>query len=126
MVAFDPASTADENAHEMAAVLETVATGAVTIASRDVDTNGVVIRKGSWLGLADGAPVASGESFDDVARAVLAALLAEPRGFVTLLTGEESPALEPLLAELGSAHPELEFEVHEGGQPHYALLLSAE
>jgi hypothetical protein len=126
MVAFDPASPADENALEMAAVLDTVATGAVTIASRDVDTNGVAIRKGSWLGLADGAPVASGESFDDVARAVLAALLSEPRGFVTLLTGEESPALEPLLAELGSAYPELEFEVHDGGQPHYALLLSAE
>ena len=100
--------------------------GAVTIASRDVDANGVAVRKGAWLGLADGEPVAAGESFDEVARTVLARLLAEPRGFLTLLTGEEPPSLEALLAELESSHPGLEFEVHDGGQPHYALLLSAE
>jgi dihydroxyacetone kinase-like predicted kinase len=126
MVAFDPLRPAAENADEMAGVLESVATGAVTIASRDVDSNGVTVRKGSWLGLADGEPVASGESFDEIASAVLARLLAEPRSFLTLLTGEEPPALEALLAELEARHPGLEFEVHEGGQAHYALLLSAE
>jgi dihydroxyacetone kinase-like predicted kinase len=110
----------------MGAVLESVATGSVTIASRDTDTNGVVIRKGAWLGLADGEPVASGELFDDVARAVLDRMLAEPRSVLTLLTGEEPPALEALLTELEASHPELELEVHDGGQPHYALLLSAE
>jgi hypothetical protein len=31
-----------------------------------------------------------------------------------------------LLAELQQANPELEVEVHEGGQPHYPLLVSAE
>ena len=82
--------------------------------------------QGIWLGLAGGEPVASGESFDDVARVVLARLLDEPRGVLTLLTGEEPPALELLLAELESSHPGLELEVHDGGQPHYALLLSAE
>lgn len=126
MVAFDPLSSAAENADEMGGLLESVATGAVTIASRDADTSGVAVRKGAWLGLADGEPVAAGESFDEVARAVLDRLLAEPRGILTLLTGEEPPALETLLAELRVSHPGLEFEVHEGGQPHYQLLLSAE
>jgi DAK2 domain fusion protein YloV len=126
MVAFDPLSAAPENAVEMGGVLESIATGAVTIASRDVEANGVAVRKGAWLGLSDGEPVASGESFDEVARAVLARLLAEPRGFVTLLTGDEPPPLDAVLAELEASHPGLEFEVHDGGQPHYALLLSAE
>ena len=45
---------------------------------------------------------------------------------LTLLTGHEQPPLDKLLAELASAHPELEIEVHEGGQPHYPLLLGAE
>jgi len=31
-----------------------------------------------------------------------------------------------LLGELAAQHPELELDVHEGGQPHYPLLLSAE
>ena len=30
--------------------------------------NGVSIRKGDWLGLADGEPVAGGADFDEVAR----------------------------------------------------------
>ena len=61
-------------------------------------------------------------------RASLAAVkaLADPRDVLTLLTGEEPPPLDALLAELESSHPELECEVHEGGQPHYPLLLSAE
>jgi DAK2 domain fusion protein YloV len=126
LVAFDPSQDADTNAAEMSEAVELVATGAVTVASRDVQLNGVQVRKGKWLGLADGEPVAGGETFDEVARAVLERLLAEPRGVLTLLTGEESPALETLLAGLAEEHPELELDVHEGGQPHYPLLLSAE
>ena len=56
---------------------------------------------GRWLGLADGEPVAGGETFDEVAHAVLERLLREPRGVLTLLTGEEPPALDGLL----DAHP---------------------
>ncbi|HEY8704993.1 MAG TPA: hypothetical protein VIL98_09580, partial [Gaiellaceae bacterium] len=78
------------------------------------------------LGLADGEPIAGGETFDEVAHAVLERLLAEPRGVLTLLTGEEPPALETLLAGLAAEHPELELDVYKGGQPHYPLLLSAE
>ena len=103
----------------------TSATGAVTIASRDVETNGVAIRKGAWLGLADGEP---GRRRRDVRRGRRArsssGCSSEPRGILTLLTGEEPQPLDGLLAELADAHPELELEVHEGGQPHYALLLA--
>src|SRR5207247_11203895 len=123
LVAYDPSLLADDNAAAMTEAVETVATGAVTVASRDVDSNGVEIRKGAWLGLADGEPVAGGDSFDEAAHAVLARLLADPRGVLTLLTGEEPPQLDALLADLGTQHPDLELEVHEGGQPHYALLL---
>ena len=126
MVAFDPLGSAAENAEEMAGVVESVATGAITVASRDVDANGLVVRRGAWLGFVGGEPVAAGDSFDEVVRAVLEQLLAEPRGVLTLLTGEETPELGTLIAEIESSHPELELEVHDGGQPHYALLLSAE
>ena len=37
-----------------------------------------------------------------------------------------APPLDGLLDELAERHPELEIDVHEGGQPHYPLLLSAE
>jgi len=126
LVAFDPSEPADANAEAMAEAVDAVATGAVTIASRDVELNGVSVQKGKWLGLADGEPVAGGETFDEVVQVVLGRLLAEPRGLLTLLTGEDPPSLDHLLSELASEHPELELDVHEGGQPHYPLLLSAE
>ena len=46
--------------------------------------------------------------------------------FVTLLTGDSPPPLDGLLDRIQSEHPELELDVHEGGQPHYPLLLAAE
>jgi hypothetical protein len=110
----------------MADAAAAVATGAVTTASRDVQVNGVAVHKGSWLGLQDGEPVVGGETFDEVARAVADRLLAEPRGILTLLTGEEPQPVEALVANLATTHPDVELEVHEGGQPNYTLLLSAE
>jgi dihydroxyacetone kinase-like predicted kinase len=106
--------------------VEAVATGAVTIASRDVQLDGISVEKGKWLGLADGEPVAGGESFDEVARAVLDRLLEQPRDVLTLLTGEQAPVLDGLLKAIESEHPALELELHQGGQPHYPLLLAAE
>lgn len=126
MVAFEPNRTAAENAAEMRELLESVKTGEVTIASRDVELNGLSVRKGTWLGLADGEAIAGGTDFDEVAAAVAERLLAEPRGILTLLTGEDEPDLDGLLKRIEARHPELELDVQDGGQPHYPLLLSAE
>jgi uncharacterized protein len=126
MVTFDPERGAEENAAEMRGSLESVATGEVTVASRDVDLNGLAVRKGAYLGLAEGKPVAGGVDFDEVAAAVAERLLAEPRDVLTLLTGEDEPDLAALLGRLEREHPGLELEVQQGGQPHYPLLLSAE
>jgi uncharacterized protein len=126
MIVFDPDRAAADNAAEMREVLATVTTGEVTVASRDVEMNGLAIRAGAYLGLADGKAVAGGANFDDVAAAVVDRLLAEPRGVLTLLTGADEPDLATLLERLGAEHPEVELDVPQGGQPHYPLLLGAE
>ena len=126
LVTYDGTRTAAENAAAMAAAAAAVVTGEITRAPRDVSLNGFAIRRGEWLGLADGEPVAGGDDFAAVASSVVARLLAEPRLILTLLTGDEPPPLDGLLERLASAHPELEIEVHEGSQPHYPLLLGAE
>ena len=106
--------------------MASIATGGVTIASRAVELEGLAVRQGEWLGLVDGVPVAGGGTFAEVAAAVVERLLGEPRELVTMLTGVDAPPLEQLVARLGADHPEITLEVQEGGQPHYALLLSAE
>ncbi|HSD80966.1 MAG TPA: DAK2 domain-containing protein [Solirubrobacteraceae bacterium] len=126
LVAFNGERGAEENAAAMQEALVGVATGEVTVASRDASSDGVAVRRGEYLGLLDGTAVASGPSFDDVARELLGRLLSEPRDVLTLLHGEGAPSLNGLVDELASEHPELELDVHEGGQPHYPLLLSAE
>jgi fatty acid kinase len=126
MLGFSPDRPASANAAEMRELLSGVTTGEVTIASRDVEMNGLAVRKGAWLGLAEGEAVAGGPDFDDVAAAVVERLLAEPRGVMTLLTGADEPNMDGLLERIAERHPDLEVEVQAGGQPHYPLLLSAE
>ena len=126
MVEFEGARSADENAGEMEAALAAVATGAVTAASRDSNVNGIAVAKGDYLGLVEGEAVAAGASFAAVVRAVVERLLAEPRGLLTLLTGDEEPDLALVLEDLRGRCPDLEIEVHAGGQPHYHVLIAAE
>ena len=126
MVVFDGTRSVPANATAMREAIESVATGEVTIASRDAVLNGLAVRKGNYLGLAGGDPVAEGKSFEEVARAVVERLLVGPREVLTLLRGADAPELGPLVAELTAEHPELEVDVQEGGQPHYPLLVSAE
>jgi DAK2 domain fusion protein YloV len=126
LVAFEPAVPAEQNARQMVDAAAQVATGAVTRASRDVQLNGRGVAEGEYLGLVDGEPFVGGSEFAAVARAVVEQLLAEPRGVLTLLAGADGPDLAGLVAELETSNPELEIELHDGGQPHYALLVAAE
>jgi hypothetical protein len=126
LIAFNPDLAAAENAAAMDDAAARVVTGAVTIASRDVQLNGRAVGRGEYLGLVGEEPFTGGAEFEPVASAVLARLLAQPREVVTLLTGADQPDVSELVAALERADPELEIEVHEGGQPHYPLLVSAE
>jgi dihydroxyacetone kinase-like predicted kinase len=126
LVAFNSELSAEENAEEMRRALEGVATGEVTTATRDAEIDGLTVRQGEYLGLLNGRAVASGPSFAEVARAVANGLLEEPRDVLTLLAGEGAPQLNGFVDELSANQPELEIDLHEGGQPHYQLLLSAE
>ena len=126
IVRYLPSLSASENESAMLEALAQVATGEVTLASRDVELDGVEVRKGAWLGLADGSAVASSPDFDDVAWAVAEKLLGDGREVLTLLTGADEPDLDGFLRRMEERHPEVELEVQPGGQPHYPLLLSAE
>jgi DAK2 domain fusion protein YloV len=126
IVRYLPTSSPEDNERTMREALASVVTGEVAIASRDVVLDGVNVRKGAWLGLVDGAAVASSDDFDWVAAEVVERLLGDGREILTLLTGQNAPSLENLLAKIGELHPDAEVDVHAGGQPHYPLLLSAE
>jgi dihydroxyacetone kinase-like predicted kinase len=126
LVAFNGERSAEENAEAMREAAQQVASGEVAVASRDSSVDGVAVRKGDYLALLEGDAVAAGPSFDEVTRALLERMLAEPRELLTVIAGEGAPPLNGVLDGLASTRPELEVDLHEGGQPNYPLLISAE
>jgi hypothetical protein len=125
-VRFLPTESAERNEATMLAALAEVSTGELARASRDAVLDGVVTCAGSWLGLVDGKAVACDPDFDTVAGIVAERVLGRTCDVLTLLTGVEGPDLGQLLRSLAVRHPGVEVEVHDGGQPHYPLLLLAE
>ena len=126
MYRYIPTNTPEENERDMLDALESAATGEVTMASRDAVLDGVAIKKGAYLGLVDGTAVAADDDIGRVTLEVVGRLLDGERAWLGILTGEEAPALSDVLAEVSRAHPGIDVEVHEGGQPHYPLLVVAE
>ena len=126
LLACDPDASAESNAAAMRDAIALLATAAVTVASRDVELDGLRIHSGDFLGLLDDEPFVGGDSFDDVAEAVVSAMLADPHDVLTFLKGADAPELDLLLRRVAEAHPDVEVDVQDGGQPHYHLLISAE
>jgi DAK2 domain fusion protein YloV len=126
MVAFDAGRLAEVNAAEMAQAAAGVRSGAVTRASRDALVGDLAVEEGQFLGLVEGEPVTAGPLQQPVAREVLEQLLEGDADVLTILAGENAEGLDDLVAFVQEQHPELEVEVHEGGQPHYPLLFGAE
>ncbi len=126
MVSFDGDRSAEENAAEMEEAASGVRAGAVTKASRDAVVGDLTVEEGQYLGLMDGEPVTTGPVLQPVAREVVERLLEEGADVLTILVGEAAEGVDDLLSYVQEAHPELEVEVHDGGQPHYPLLFAAE
>jgi DAK2 domain fusion protein YloV len=123
---FLSTASPDENERAMLEELAGAATGEITVASRNATLDGIDIREGAYLGLVEDVAVASSDDLAAVLDEVIERVLADGLSFLTILTGEDAPALDGLVTELEARHPELEVEIHEGGQPHYPLLLVAQ
>lgn len=115
-----------ENEADMLEVLASVATGEVTVASRDAELDGIAITKGAYLGLVDGVAVVAAPDVETAALEVVERVLDGERTWLVILTGEGAPSLDGLLEAVERSHPTVDVDVHEGGQPHYPLLVVAE
>jgi hypothetical protein len=103
-----------------------VRAGSVARASRAAKIADVDVAEGEFLGLVDGEPVASGAELGPVAADVVARLVGDGADVLTVLVGEGAAEADAVVASIRAAHPGIEVEVHEGGQPHYPLLFAVE
>lgn len=128
MLSFNEQATLEENKETMTDVLSSVVSGQVTYAIRDTMIDGVKITEGDFLGMIDGKIVISNPDILATSLATLEQMINEDTEIVTILTGEDGSAeqAQAFAAQLSDKYPELEIEIHQGDQPVYPYLFSAE
>ncbi len=129
LVAFDAEAPVAENVAAMARALRDVTTGEVTRAVRTARVDGVAVADGDWLALVGGQVASAHGTLCDAVTDAVARLLADGQELVTVITGDDEAAaaiVRRTVAALAAAHDGVSFDVHDGGQPHYAALLASE
>jgi len=128
LLAYHPDADAETNAREMTEAAAHVTTAEVTQAVRDATTPAGPVRAGDWLGVTAAGIVTVAPGAADAACALLAGLLGEYHELVTVVEGDSSSpdGTRQITEWLAEHHPGVAVEVHDGGQPLAAWLLSIE
>ena len=130
VLGYDQLKSLDENEAAMSAMIPEVKSGSVTTSVRDTKINGLSIQAGDAIGLLDGEIVVAvpEANVDQAASELLAKMVDEDSEVVTIYYGQDSTtnAAEALQTAGEALDDELEFEIHDGGQPLYPILLSVE
>jgi DAK2 domain fusion protein YloV len=129
LMAYDPEVDAPANVLPMRHAAEAVVTGEVTQAVRESNTPAGRVAAGDWLGIVRGdGIVAVAADLAAVSRALLEHLVGDTTELVTVITGAGAPedGTAALSAWLAERFPNVEVEVHAGGQPLYPYLFGVE
>ena len=129
LVSYDPEADVDSNCEAMSDSAKSVVTGEVTQAVRDTNTDAGPVANGDWIGLVRGdGVVAIGSTMVLVATQLLDQLLSGNGELLTVITGNLATArsTEEIIEYMADKHPDVEVEVHPGGQPLYPFLFGVE
>jgi DAK2 domain fusion protein YloV len=129
LVAYDPEASAEHNESQMSRAASSVATGEVTQAVRDTNSDAGQVKAGDFIGLVRGdGVVAVAKDLETVCRDLLSKLITPGRELLTIISGDgaTSQSTESLVAHVASVHPQITCEVHVGGQPLYPYLFGVE
>jgi DAK2 domain fusion protein YloV len=128
LIAFDPDADAEKNREKMMKALEGVRCGEVTYAVRDSQVNGHLIKEGDFIGIYEGKIETVGGSLIATSRDLLQKMLARGGELVTILYGKDvtDAQVKELSDFLARNYPDVESEIHYGGQPLYFFLITIE
>ncbi len=128
MLSFDADDTLENNVDNMIDSLEDVVSGEVTKANRDTTINGIEIHENDFLGIIDGDIQVAEKDLVQSTVDMVEKMLDEDSEIITVMFGRDSNKEEAnqVVSALEEKHDDLEFEVHNGGQPVYNFLISVE
>jgi len=120
--------SAKENAKRMTEEMSNVKTGQVTYAVRDTSIDGKSIKQGNIMGIDDKTIQSVGTDVKATTLDLIKGLVDEESELISLYYGAETKEEDAaeLAKELEAEYPEIDIEVHYGGQPIYYYVLSVE
>lgn len=126
--AFQEEEAVDANTSNMLEAIAQVKSGQVTNAVRDTVIEELEIKAGQYIGISNSKIVAAADELLAVSKQLLASMLVNGDEIVTVLTGADAEAdvTDSLSTWLEETYPQVEVEVHDGGQPLYYYLFSVE
>ncbi|MBI2854232.1 MAG: DAK2 domain-containing protein [Chloroflexi bacterium] len=128
LLSFNFEQDVDRNAESMAEAASTVRTIEITQAVRSTKVDGLKVRKGAFIGLVDDKMVTTGNALDTTLQESLAKADVDSAELVTLYYGSDvtEEQAKEMAATLSVVHPKVQFEVVNGGQPHYYYIAAVE
>lgn len=129
LVSYDPEASAESNARSMTHAAEAVATGEVTQAVRNTQSDAGQVTEGDWIGIVRGDGIVSiAGTLVTSATQLLDHLIDDSRELLTIVTGVDATAsnTDQIAAWVSENHPDIAIEVHVGGQPLYPYLFGVE
>ncbi|MCY8199365.1 DAK2 domain-containing protein [Bacillus subtilis] len=128
LLAFNPDQEAEANEANMLSAIQQVKSGQVTYSVRDTHIDGKDIKKGDFMGILNGTIIGTSENQLSAAKMLLSEMIGEDDEIVTILYGEDASQeeAEQLEAFLSEKYEEIEVEIHNGKQPLYSYIVSAE
>lgn len=128
MLRLDPNGDLEEISQEMLDAIEEVDTGEITVATRSVELNGVTVNQGEVIALLNSQLVFAAKSIEEACIGLLEKTDLEDRERLTFFFGSnmDKQDVNTIVDHVRAKFPELETEVHKGGQPHYNFIISIE
>ncbi len=128
VISFMPEADVDANIEAMEEAVKNVKTGQVTYAVRDTKIDDKVIHEGDIMGIGDQGILSVGQSVEDTVKDMLSQLVDDDSELISLYYGQDIQAedAEKFAQTIEELYPDVDIDVHMGGQPIYYYVLSVE
>ena len=128
LINYIPDSTPEDNEQRMSSEISMVKTGQVTYAVRDTVIDDKEIKQDDFMGIGDSGILSVGQNLEPTVMDMMKQLVDEDSAIVSIYYGEDTKEedADALGEKIGEAFPDVEIEVHYGGQPIYYYVISVE
>lgn len=128
VINYMPEADIDTNVDVMKEGIANVKTGQITYAVRDTRIDDKEIHEGDIMGIGDAGILSVGQSVEQTAKEMLSKLVEEDSELISLYYGQdvlEEDALR-FAKEVEELYPDVDVDMHAGGQPIYYYVISVE